>query len=140
MGGCAVSDLGLLQIATDEGEQIGRCFVAGGKAAIEGFQVSPADGFLDVLGAATFLQQAAQGLAIQGIARLQFTDGQLGLGHGVTQRNSNLCNRLPLGRPLAAGPRQLFGPSPARWSTSWLLWSRASCSISWIGPCSQRAT
>ena len=43
----------------------------------------PADRAFDVFGRFPLLQKASQGLAVQGISRLQFTDRQLRLGHEI---------------------------------------------------------
>ena len=46
----------------------------------------PADCFLDVVDAASLLQKTPQGLAVKGITRFEFTDGEFGLGHKFSQR------------------------------------------------------
>ena len=74
--------------------------------------MSPTDRAFDVFGRLALLEQSSEGFAVQRVARFQFTDGELRLGHRIIPLMSNNLNR----RGEAAF--QLFGPSPARWSTS----------------------
>ena len=72
-----------LQVTPDQSQEVGGRFVTRRQTAIEGLQVAPADRSFDVLGRFPLLEQASQGLAIQGVSRLKFTDGQLRLGHEI---------------------------------------------------------
>jgi len=65
----------LFQISFDKHKQIRGCLVTARETTIKGFQVTPANGALDVLCAASFLQESPQGLAVKGITRLQFANG-----------------------------------------------------------------
>ena len=87
--------LGLIQIPPNQCQQIGRCFVATWKAAIQCFQVPPAHGSFNVLNASPLFEKSPEGFAVQGVARFEFANGQLGLGHGVSQHRLNLRNRGP---------------------------------------------
>ena len=94
--------LGLIQIPPNQCQQIGRCFVATWKAAIQCFQVPPAHGSFNVLNASPLFEKSPEGFAVQGVARFEFANGQLGLGHVVSQHRLNLRNRGP--PPLVEGP------------------------------------
>ena len=50
--------------------------------------MTPAHGFFDVVDASPLLEEAPQRFAVEGISRFEFTNGELGLGHGVSQRNT----------------------------------------------------
>ena len=50
---------GLVQISPNQRQQIGRCFVATRKAAIQGFQVTPAHGSFNVLDASPLFEKSA---------------------------------------------------------------------------------
>ena len=56
--------------------------------------MTPADRFLDVFDASPLFQQASEGLAVEGISRFEFTNGEFGLGHGVSQRITQLMQSL----------------------------------------------
>ena len=60
----------VLQVATEQGQQVGGRFVAGGQAAGQRFQMPPADGALNVLNGFSLLEETPQRLAIHRIARL----------------------------------------------------------------------
>ena len=60
----------VLQVAADQGQQVGGRLVAGGQAAVQRFQVPPADGSLNVLNGLSLLEETPQRLAIHRIARL----------------------------------------------------------------------
>ncbi len=55
--------------------------------------MTPANSSLNLLCAATLLKKSSQSLAIKGIASFKLANGQLGYGHNLSQRKSNLDNR-----------------------------------------------
>ena len=54
----------VLQVAADQGQQVGGRFVAGGQAAVQRFEMPPADGSFNVLNVFSLLEETPQRLAI----------------------------------------------------------------------------
>ena len=61
--------------------------------------MTPANRTFDVFGAASLLEQPSESLAVEGIARFEFPDSQLGLGHACSLRINHFIQVVaPFGR------------------------------------------